>query len=215
MTWAMRAVIPVGALLALLLAAVPAAATADRPFLFGSQEFRSPDLRPFPKWTGVLARHQASLGRIAPACTRSQFGHCAPEGWPEFLAGLKGQSRRAQVDAVNAAMNKARYITDLVNWATQDYWATPSEFFWKDGDCEDYAIAKYLSLKALGFDVDSLRLLVVQDLNLKIPHAVLVVYLDGKALLLDNQTSSVVEADRVRHYRPIYSVNETAWWLHR
>jgi predicted transglutaminase-like cysteine proteinase len=112
-------------------------------------------------------------------------------------------------------MNRARYITDLVNWGTQDYWATASEFFWKDGDCEDYAIAKYLSLKALGFAQDSLRVVVVQDLNLKIPHAILVVYLDGKALLLDNQVGTVIEAERVRHYRPIYSVNETAWWLHR
>lgn len=201
----------------LLLAAAPAAAAelSGVPGLFGSQEFRSPDLRPFPKWTGVLARHQTSHGKIAPACSRSQFGHCPPEGWAEFLAGLSGKSPRAQVDAVNAAMNRARYITDLVNWGTQDYWATPSEFFWKDGDCEDYAIAKYLSLKALGFAQDSLRVVVVQDLNLKIPHAILVVYLDGKPLLLDNQIGTVIEAQRVRHYRPIYSVNETAWWLHR
>jgi predicted transglutaminase-like cysteine proteinase len=213
MAGAMRAIT-----LALLLAVAllsAGGASADVPGLFGSQEFRSPDLRPFPKWTGVMARHLTSLGKIAPACSRNQFGHCAPESWNEFLATLKGKSPRAQLDAVNAAMNRARYITDLVNWATQDYWATPSEFFWKDGDCEDYAIAKYLSLKALGFPQEALRVAVVQDLNLKIPHAILVVYLDGKALLLDNQISTVIEAERVRHYRPIFSLNETAWWLHR
>jgi predicted transglutaminase-like cysteine proteinase len=203
----------ISALLLALAFAFPAA--AEWPGLFGSQEYRSPDLRAFPKWNGVLARHLQSNGRIAPACSRSQFGHCNPEGWAAFLASLAGKSRRAQVDEVNTAMNRARYITDQVNWGTSDYWATPSEFFWKDGDCEDYAIAKYLSLKLLGFPEASLRLLVVQDLNLKTPHALVVVYLDGKALLLDNQIGTVIEADRVRHYRPIYSLNESGWWLHR
>ena len=183
--------------------------------LFGSQEFRSPELKPFPKWTGVLARHQTSQGKVFPACSRSQFGHCEPDAWPSFLASLDGKAKRAQVDAVNATMNKARYIQDIVNWGVTDYWATPSEFFWKDGDCEDYAIAKFLSLKRLGFRDEELRLLVVQDLNLRTPHALVVVYLDGRALLLDNQIGTVIDAERVRHYRPIYSLNESGWWLHR
>ena len=46
-------------------------------------------------------------------------------------------------------------------------------------------------------------------------EAVLVVYVDGVAWLLDNQIRDVVRADTVRHYRAIYSVNETTWWLHR
>jgi predicted transglutaminase-like cysteine proteinase len=60
-----------------------------------------------------------------------------------------------------------------------------------------------------------MRIVVVQDLNLGIAHAVLVVYLDGRALVLDNQIDDVVPAAAVRHYRPIYSINERHWWLHR
>ena len=58
-------------------------------------------------------------------------------------------------------------------------------------------------------------MVVLQDLNLRIPHAILIVNVDGRQLVLDNQIPQVVEAATIRHYRPIYSVNETSWWLHR
>ena len=97
----------------------------------------------------------------------------------------------------------------------KDYWAKPAQFFNKSGDCEDYAITKYISLVHLGFDKKDMRIVIVQDLNLKVPHAVLVVYLDGKALILDNQIKQVVSASRITHYKPIYSINETKWWIHK
>jgi predicted transglutaminase-like cysteine proteinase len=203
-------------LVCLLLALLPAGPVlADGGGLFGSQETRANGLLQFPKWSGVLERHNDSHGLIAGVCTRNQFGKCDKQSWPEFLASLKGQPPRAQIEAVNTAMNRARYVVDRVNWGVEDYWATPSEFFWKDGDCEDYAIAKFLSLRALGFPPDSLRIVVVEDLNLRVPHAILAVYQPSGVLLLDNQIRSVIEADRVRHYRPIYSLNESGWWRHR
>jgi predicted transglutaminase-like cysteine proteinase len=60
-----------------------------------------------------------------------------------------------------------------------------------------------------------MRIVVVDDLNLRIPHAILVVYLGERAYILDNQISRVVPAEVVNHYKPIYSINEQAWWLHR
>ena len=85
----------------------------------------------------------------------------------------------------------------------------------KNGDCEDYAIAKYFSLRWLGLKPEDMRILVLHDMNLRVAHAVLVVYHRGRALILDNQVRGVVEADAIRHYRPIYSINEQHWWLHR
>ena len=70
-------------------------------------------------------------------------------------------------------------------------------------------------MRALGMSNENMRIVVVQDLNLRLGHAVLVVYLNNKAYVLDNQVDRVVSAERVRHYRPIYSINENAWWLHR
>ena len=60
-----------------------------------------------------------------------------------------------------------------------------------------------------------MRIVVLRDLNLGIAHAILVVYLNGKAWVLDIQIQDVVPAETVRHYRPIYSINERHWWLHR
>ena len=60
-----------------------------------------------------------------------------------------------------------------------------------------------------------MRIVIVQDLNLKVAHAILAVYVDGTIKILDNQIKQVVDAETIRHYRPIYSVNEDAWWLHR
>src|SRR3546814_10214490 len=72
-------------------------------------------------------------------------------------------------------------------------------------------IAKFMALRALGVDNAEMRIVVLNDLNLRIGHAVLVVYVDGKALVLDNQIKSVVPADTIRHYQPVYSVNEDGW----
>jgi len=106
-------------------------------------------------------------------------------------------------------------VLDIVNWGIADYWATPREFAIKDGDCEDFAIAKYVSLKLLGWSDDDLRIVVLHDSNLNADHAVLAAYVDGRAMILDNQTRQVLPSEAIRHYQPYYSINETGWWLHR
>jgi predicted transglutaminase-like cysteine proteinase len=112
-------------------------------------------------------------------------------------------------------MNARRYVPDDKNWGMQDYWATPGEFLARSGDCEDFAIAKFLSLKQLGWTDDELRLVAVKDRTLGVGHAVLVAYFGGKIWLLDNQLEQVTDLDTVRHYEPVYSINESHWWLHK
>ena len=46
------------------------------------------------------------------------------------------------------------------------------------------------------------------------PHAVLIVYTDSEALILDNQSETVLDSARTDRYRPIFSINRQAWWLH-
>ena len=88
------------------------------------------------------------------------------------------------------------------------------EFLTRLGDCEDYAITKYVTLKRLGFDVSQMRVVVVQDLNLATGHAVLMVQLDGATYVLDNQIRQVTQEGQIRHYRALYSINEHHWWSH-
>ena len=93
---------------------------------------------------------------------------------------------------------------DPVLWNLNDYCATPNQFTHKTGVCEDYAISIHISLLILGFNPNHMRIVVRQDLNLKILHAVLVVYLDGQQLVPDNQIKQVIHTSRLRHYKPIY-----------
>jgi len=201
-----------------LLAATLAPSQAATPGLFGSTERMRESLKPFPKWRGTLARYFEERELLDRPCDGVRGGRidlCKLEQWQDFLQALAGAEPRRQIDAVNREMNARSYILDTVNWGVKDYWATPGQFLHRDGDCEDYAIAKYMSLRSLGVPAAAMRIVVLHDMNLDVPHAVLAVELNGDTLILDNQISSVVRHERIRHYRPIYSVNEAAWWMHR
>jgi predicted transglutaminase-like cysteine proteinase len=183
--------------------------------LFGAQETRSANLRPFPKWTKMLERYFRDAGTRAGPCSSKIYNKCHAQRWQALVDQQKGRDFLSQLHAVNAYMNKAHYIVDPINWGVRDYWATPGQFFAKFGDCEDYAIAKYLTLKRLGIDPKRMRIVVVQDMNLRVAHAILAIYTGDGIIILDNQIKSTVQANVIRHYRPIFSINEEAWWLHR
>jgi predicted transglutaminase-like cysteine proteinase len=185
------------------------------PALFGSHEVRSPDVSLFPKWRGAVNRHVDESRLPDAPCESATFNRCHLRDWKGFLDGLRGAGRMEQIRAVNRFLNQRRYVIDPRNYGVPDYWATPSQFLLLDGDCEDYAIAKYFSLRSLGFAPESMRIVVLQDLNLGVAHAVLVIYVGGNALVLDNQVPTVVDARTIQHYRAIYSINEQYWWLHR
>lgn len=184
------------------------------PSLFNTIESQSQRLQPFQKWNGMLERQVNERALYDGPCSAKRFNRCHLQEWRVLLATLAGKDRKTQLAAVNEFMNRASYIEDLPNWGVPDYWATPLQFLTKDGDCEDYAIAKFVSLRTLGFTNDELRIAVVDDANLQQPHAVLVVYMDDQALVLDNQIPQIVPSSLIKHYKPIYSINEDTWWLH-
>jgi predicted transglutaminase-like cysteine proteinase len=201
-------------ILACLLSLGLSPARAELP-LFGTTAVESRNLQPFPKWTDMLRRHIEEQGREPGSCEETRFNRCHHQRWTALVESLKGLPLDEQLDRVNVEMNRHRYILDMVNWGVKDYWAAPFQFFRKDGDCEDYAIAKFVTLKLAGVDPARMRVVVLQDLNLRIAHAVLAVFADDRIRILDNQIRQVVDADDIRHYQPMYSINEQAWWLHR
>lgn len=202
----------VAAYITLVSAPAPSSAT-EYPSIFFSRETRSTDLSHFPKWQGMLDRF--AVERIAAAdCTEDDSSACPLRRWMTRLDELRGLDRLAQIRAINRDLNKRRYVLDQRNWGTRDHWATPLEFLRKNGDCEDFAIAKFMSLRALGVPNRDMRIVVLQDLKRDLPHAVLVVYLHGTAYVLDNQIKQVVRADELPHYKAIYSINEDSWWRH-
>ncbi len=176
------------------------------PKLFGSKEKRSTSLKAFTKWTGMFERFNASLNSASGQGEVAQL--------KRQLETLKGLPLDQMASSVNSMMNAKRYVTDNRNYGQNDYWATPVEFLQRGGDCEDFAIAKYTALRALGVPENRLRVAIVQDLQKNIPHAILIVYTDKGPLILDNQIKTAINATRVSHYKPIFSINQDAWWLH-
>lgn len=179
---------------------------ASYPAFYGTEEKRSTNLSAFTKWTAVFERFEQQL-------KRNDSSRIFDE-WLENLRDVQGQSLKAMADRVNDLVNEKRYIVDSKNWGQSDYWATPVEFLQRGGDCEDFAIMKYAALRSLGVPEERLRLAIVQDTRKNIPHAVLVVYTDQGAYVLDNQTQYLLSAEHGSRYQPIYSINRQAWWLH-
>lgn len=183
--------------------------------LFGTREIPGSDMSAFDKWTEMLSRHDRESYSLANvACNEGMASACRLLAWDKHLRKLRGLDPRDQVALVNKILNREAYVTDPSNYGTNDYWATPLQFFSNQGDCEDFAIVKYLSLRSLGFPPENMRIVILEDVTTKLPHAVLVVLIDGKALVLDNRSEQVVQHDQIHNYRPYYSLNEAGWWLH-
>ena len=171
----------------------------------------STDLSIFTKWTGVLQREPRQRELMRQACGG---GACMYDRWMLMIAHARKLSPQARLDYVNREINRSTYIEDPQNWGLVDYWETPYEFFSRSGDCEDYAITKYMTLKEAGIPPQTMRIVVLQDNNLNLLHSVLAIKLDGKIYILDNQLQQVVTDYSIHHYKPIYSINEYAWWRH-
>jgi predicted transglutaminase-like cysteine proteinase len=147
-----------------------------------------------------------------PICTDN--ARCGAQAWTNFIAEARKLPRSKMLDAVNRWVNKHTYVEDWANWGLPDYWETPREFLTRGGDCEDFAIIKYFTLRRLGFSAKDLRIMVVNDTNLQIYHSVLAVrQAGGEPLILDNQAADVIPASVVSQYHLIYSLNEAGWWL--
>ncbi len=176
------------------------------PGLFGAAEKRSGNLKPFTKWTGMFSRFERDLKR--PGADK------LIANWQADLREFKELPLKEMARRVNDLANSKPYISDNRNWGASDYWATPVEFLQKGGDCEDFAIAKYTALRALGVPEERLRLVILHDNVKNIPHAILAVYTDDGIYALDNQIKTLVDANSEGRYRPIFSINRTGWWLH-
>jgi predicted transglutaminase-like cysteine proteinase len=125
----------------------------------------------------------------------------------------------ARLDAINAWFNRrVIFRTDDAASGEADHWASPLETLHAGhGDCEDYAIAKYFSLIAVGTPVARLRLVYVRAQvagNDAQAHMVLAYYAQPNAepLILDNLVTSVRPASRRPDLTPVFSFNSEGLW---
>ena len=182
-------------------------------YLLGEAE-HSAGTTPYFRWNGMLERYREQQKQ--DPCAKEE-GECKVEKWKKFLATIKDSPLEDQLRAVNDYANAFPYVTDKENWGGGNYWETPYQFLEVSGNCKDYAIFKYYSLRMLGVPSSKLRLIVLDDLmSGGITHAVLGVYDDkGELLILDNIITKVARARDISFYRPIYAVNERSSWLYK
>ena len=177
------------------------------PRLFGMKEVKSSNVKPFDKWTGMFSTFNQQIKNKDKVDDLNDFR--------QFLKGVADLPELEMIREINSWANSVPYVEDSKNWGKSDYWATPVEFFRKGGDCEDYAIAKYTALRALGWPENRLRLAIVTDLIKGIPHAILIVYTSEGPVILDNQIKAMKSMEDVFRYKPIFSINRHAWWYHK
>ena len=170
----------------------------------------------------VWAAQMWDVDRMAVAAQAQ--GQKALSGWQALrlvLSATLTLDDVARLQAINSFFNRRIVFRDDVQvWGQVDYWASPFEMLGKgDGDCEDFALAKYFSLRAVGVAASKLRLVYVRA-QLGGPggpvqaHMVLAYYAlpDAEPLILDNLITELRPASRRPDLTPVFSFNADGLW---
>lgn len=134
------------------------------------------------------------------------------------IADTAALDEAARLKRINTFFNRrVEYREDRDVWGQADYWATPLEMLNKGaGDCEDYAIGKYLSLIASGVTPAKMRLVYVRAEvgGTILAHMVLAYYPEPTAepLILDNLITDIRPASRRPDLAPVFSFNAEGLW---
>ncbi|MEN9377224.1 MAG: hypothetical protein RL710_2381 [Pseudomonadota bacterium] len=171
-------------------------------------------------WQFNVGSHSAvNFDRMLEAVVQ-RGGHVAAQkfqAWRSLVQAGKSGSDLDQLAKVNSFFNRQiSFVDDVTVWGQVDYWATPLETLGQGrGDCEDYVIAKYFTLRHIGISPDRLRLVYVRaragtgDAVAAQAHMVLAYYAqpDAEPLVLDNLISDIRTASRRPDLVPVYSFN--------
>jgi predicted transglutaminase-like cysteine proteinase len=170
----------------------------------------------------AFAQEVATISDAQIARLAQSFGAVARErllGWRDLMNNPKyrGLSERQKLELVNDFMNRTPFKTDAEHWGKVDYWATPVEFLSTNaGDCEDFSIAKYFTLRAMGVSDEKLQITYVKEIRVyNEAHMVLAYFAtaDAEPLILDNINKTIQPASNRTDLIPVYSFNGSGLWL--
>jgi predicted transglutaminase-like cysteine proteinase len=148
-----------------------------------------------------------------------RFGQPAVERlqkWERIANYDKTLSDEKKLELVNQFFNQIKFVSDQEHWNKEDYWATPLELLATNaGDCEDYSIAKYFTLREMGVADEKMKITYVKALKLNEAHMVLAYYPtpESEPLILDNLIKKIKPASERDDLAPVYSFNGEGLWL--
>jgi predicted transglutaminase-like cysteine proteinase len=158
------------------------------------------------KWNGVAADIRAESDILAHCRDTTELCPTAAQKFLSVVAEGRTHDGRARIGVINRAINMAiRPMSDLAQWGVPDHWSAPLETLTTGrGDCEDYAIAKYVALIEAGIGVDDVKLVIVRDLVVGEDHAVVAARLGEKWIVLDNRRLTLVEDVDMGRVQPLF-----------
>ena len=163
------------------------------------------NLKDFPLWIDMYNRHIENPLFIDNNKLLEKIY------WKDFKNECTNLDKLKILNKINNFWNSKKYIPDKPK---QDYWKCPYEFNMFGGDCEDYSIVKYFTLKELCIDINLMKILILQNITNKLGHAVLTVNLDNTIWVLDNLKNNINKIEEYQNYEPKYSVNELNKWVY-
>lgn len=164
-------------------------------------------------------RSRFTLPQKLLSSVESQYGIYAKRrllAWQKLIREDSSTSDLEKLQKTNLFFNQMQFVDDIVHWKQSDYWATPVEFLSTGaGDCEDFSLAKYFTLKALGVAESKLNMTYVKALQLNQAHMVVTYYASPNAvpLVLDNLVGDIRPANERKDLLPVYSFNGLGLWL--
>ncbi len=164
------------------------------------------------KWKSLQAI-VALETRVITLCR--QLPEACPASTAQFLAiidAARGETGRARAGLINRAVNLAiRFSRDTAQFGAADVWQSPLMTFASgSGDCEDYAIAKYVALREAGMSIDDLKVVIGRNERIGEDHAVTAARIDGEWLILDNRTMLLLTDAQASDLKPLIALGEDA-----
>lgn len=138
--------------------------------------------------------------------------------WYAFIETHKNKSKKEQIKHTNLFFNQLHFRSDNKHWGIEDYWATPIEMLTTNGgDCEDFSIAKFFTLKKMGIDENQMRMIHVESTLTEQPHMVLAYYpvQSSDPLILDNLMDDIKPLSERDDLSPVYSFNNHGIWIEK
>jgi predicted transglutaminase-like cysteine proteinase len=183
---------------------------SPRPLTYAVEPFDGAGYRPevngyAARWRHI-ARAMETDAHILARC-RVEPGACpdAARSLLDIVETAHAKEGLARIGEINRAINLAiRYQSDSAHHGAPDVWASPLATLSSGrGDCEDFALAKYLALREAGISLADVRFVVVRDTRLEENHAVVTVRFDDRWLVLDNRRFVLLQDHEAANYAAV------------